>query len=108
LWASSARLISAQAEPSEQSNTPSRPATASAPTAIRSFGTSLRNCARGFSAPLARFFHATCVIASRIACGSTSYLLQYAGSSRLNAAGAVSAISGAVPSLGALERTSPE
>ncbi len=79
LYASSARTISAQAAPSEtpeQSITPRRPATLPAPASIFSFGTSLRNCARSFLAPLTWFFHATWVIASRIACGSTPYLRQ--------------------------------
>ena len=76
--ASSARTISAQAEPSEtpeQSKTPSRPATIGE-ASIFSFATSLRNWARSFSAPLRWFFQATWVIASRIAAGSTSYFLQ--------------------------------
>jgi len=100
-WASSARTISAHADPSEtpeQSNTPSRPATFPAPAAIFSFDTSARNCARGFFAPLAWFFQATWVIASRMSCWSTPYFLQYAGSSSENAAGAVWVASGSVPS----------
>jgi hypothetical protein len=108
--ASSARTMSAQAAPSEtpeQSKTPRRPAT-SGEAAIFSLATSLRNCARSFFAPLAWFFQATWVIASRMSSGSTPYFLQYAGSSSENAAGAVMVSSGAVPSPGTLERTSPE
>ena len=77
LWASSARTMIAAAEPSltpEQSKMPSGPAT-SGLQAIVSFGTSLRNCARGLSAPLRWFFHAMRVSTSFISSSSTPYFL---------------------------------
>ena len=76
--ASSARTISAAAAPSdtpEQSNTPSRPATFGA-ASIFSFGTSARNWALAFRAPLTWFFQATWVMAARMSAGSTPYRAQ--------------------------------
>ena len=67
----------AAAEPSltpEQSKMPSGPAT-SGEQAMVSFGTSLRNCARGLSAPLRWFFHAMRVRTSFISASSTPYFL---------------------------------
>jgi len=81
----------AAAEPSltpEQSKIPRGPAT-SGEHAIVSFGTSLRNCARGFSAPFLWFFHAMRVMTSLSCASSTPYFLAYAGARRLNIAGAV-------------------
>ena len=81
----------AAAEPSltpEQSKMPSRPAT-SGEHAMVSFGTSLRNCARGLRAPFLWFFHAMRVSTSFSSASSTPYFLAYAGASRLNIAGAV-------------------
>src|SRR3954468_8716347 len=98
----------AAAEPSltpEQSKMPSGPATRGEH-AIVSFDTSLRNCARGFSAPLRWFFHAMRVSTSLNSSASTPHFLQYAGPSRLNSAGALSA--GAVPSLGGDAPVRPE
>ena len=76
---------------------PSGPAT-SGEQAMVSLATSLRNCARGLSAPFLWFFHAMRVRTSFISASSTPYLLAYAGASRLNDAGAVSV--GSVPSFG--------
>ena len=67
----------AAAEPSltpEQSKMPSEPAT-SGEHAIVSLGTSLRNWARGFSAPFLWFFHAMRVITSLNWASSTPYFL---------------------------------
>ena len=67
----------AAAEPSltpEQSKIPRGPAT-SGEHAIVSFGTSLRNCARGFSAPFLWFFHAIRVITSLSCSSLTPYFL---------------------------------
>ena len=55
----------------EQSITPSCPATAGE-RSMDSRDTSRRNCARGFRAPFAWFFHATCVMAARNSSGVTS------------------------------------
>ena len=63
----------AAAEPSltpEQSKIPSGPAT-SGEQAIVSFGTSFRNCARGFRAPFLWFFQAMRVITSLSVASST-------------------------------------
>ena len=76
-WASSARTMIAAAEPSdtpEQSKMPSWPAT-SGEHAIVSFGTSLRNWARGLSAPFLWFFQAMRVRTSFISASSTPYFL---------------------------------
>src|SRR5262249_45854168 len=100
--------MSAGAAPSEtpeQSKMPRLPAMIGEQ-AIVSFETSLRNCARGFSAPLRWFFHAIRVSTSLNSSASTPYFLQYAGPRRLNRAGALS--SGAVPSLGGDAPVSPE
>ena len=43
--------------------------------AMTSFGTSFRNCARGFRAPFLWFFHAIRVITSLSAASSTPYFL---------------------------------
>src|ERR1700682_4848430 len=90
----------AAAEPSltpEQSKMPSGPAM-SGEQAMVSLATSLRNCARGLSAPFLWFFHAIRVRTSFISASSTPYFFAYAGARRLNEAGAV--IVGRVPSLG--------
>ena len=66
----------AAAEPSdtpEQSKMPSIPAT-SGDLEIVSFGTSLRNWARGFFAPFWWFFQAILVSTSLSSAGSTPYL----------------------------------
>ena len=66
----------AAAEPSLtplQSNTPSSPATRGARPIVSS-DTSLRNCARGFTAPLRWFFHAMRLITSFISSVDTPYL----------------------------------
>src|SRR4030095_9360829 len=108
LYASSARTITAAAEPSdtpEQSKMPSAPATWGEH-AITSLATSLRNCARGFSAPFLWFFQAMRVIASLNAASSTPNFLQYAGASRLKVAGAVRPAR--VPSSGAPMLGRPE
>ena len=55
---------------------------------ICSIGTSLRNCAFGFFAPLAWFFHAMREITSLSVASSTPYFLAYAGASSENVAGA--------------------
>src|SRR2546423_2870005 len=73
---------------------------------MTSFDTSLRNCARGFSAPLRWFFHAMRVRTSFSSASSTPYFLQYAGASNENIAGAV--IDADVPSLGGPLPVSPE
>src|ERR671925_188249 len=88
----------------EQSNTPSGPAT-SGEQAIVSFGTSRRNWARGFSAPLRWFFQAMRVRTSFISASSTPNFLAYAGARKLNDAGALSAA--AVPSDGGIVVTRP-
>src|SRR5437763_11194282 len=70
----------ADAEPSEtpeQSKMPSCPAI-SGEAQMTSFGTSLRNCARGLRAPLKWFFHAMRVRTSFISFSDTSYFLLYA------------------------------
>src|SRR4029077_12956617 len=85
-WASSARTRIAAAAPSltpEQSKTPSCPAINGA-FWIVSFGTSLRNWARGLRAPLAWFFQAMRVITSLSASAETPYFFAYAGAGRLN------------------------
>ena len=67
----------AAAEPSltpEQSKMPSAPATIGEQ-AIVSFETSLRNWARGLSAPFLWFFHAMRVMTSLISASSTPYFL---------------------------------
>ena len=74
-WASSARTTIAAAEPSEtpeQSKMPSGPAT-SGELAIVSLETSLRNWARGLSAPFLWFFQAMRVSTSFSSAGSTPY-----------------------------------
>src|SRR5436305_3486583 len=106
--ASSARTMIADAEPSEtpeQSKMPSCPAM-SGDAQMTSFGTSLRNCARGLRAPLKWFFHAIRVRTSFISSSDTSYFLRYAGASSENIAGAVSDT--LVPSCGATAPTRPE
>src|SRR5438876_10921794 len=98
----------AAAEPSltpEQSKMPSGPAT-SGEHAIVSFGTSLRNCARGLRAPFLWFFQAIRVSTSLRSASSSPYFLAYAGASRLNVAGAVSAAR--VPSSGGENDGNPE
>src|SRR3989442_527878 len=83
----------AAAEPSltpEQSKMPSAPATRGEQ-AIVSLETSLRNCARGFSAPFLWFFQAMRVITSLNWASSTPNFLAYAGARSLKAGGAVSA-----------------
>ena len=75
LWASSARTTMAAAEPSAtpaQSNTLRRPATA-AMLQMASTLISLRNCARGFLAPLAWFFEAMRATTRRSSSSSTPY-----------------------------------
>ena len=70
--------MTAAAEPSdtpEQSKMPSAPATCGEH-AITSLATSLRNCARGLSAPFLWFFQAMRVIASLNAASSTPNFLQ--------------------------------
>ena len=52
--------------------------------AMVSLATSLRNCARGLSAPFLWFFHAMRVRTSFISASSTPYFLAYAGARRLN------------------------
>ena len=74
--------------------------------AIVSLATSLRNWARGLSAPLRWFFHAIRVSTSLNSSASTPYFLQYAGPSRLNSAGALR--SAVVPSDGGELTTRPE
>src|SRR3954447_21011866 len=98
----------AAADPSltpEQSMTPSGPAMFGEH-AIASFGTSRRNCARGLSAPLWWFFHAIRVSTSFICSASTPYRFEYAGTSRLNRAGADSVV--LVPSDAADATVNPE
>src|SRR4029079_6548726 len=98
----------AAAEPSltpEQSKMPSGPATRGEH-AMVSFGTSLRNWARGLSAQMRWFFHAIRVRTSFISASSTPYFLAYAGASSENDAGAVSDAS--VPSSAGLDTTRPE
>lgn len=65
----------ASSETPEQSKAPRRPATSGA-ASILSLATTDRNCAFGLSAPLAWFFQATWVMASRIWPGSMPYLAQ--------------------------------
>ena len=77
LWASSARTMIAAAEPSLtplQSKMPSGPAT-SGLQAMVSLETSLRNWARGLSAPFLWFFQAMRVITSFSSWSSTPYFL---------------------------------
>src|SRR5262245_25112780 len=108
LCASSARQRMAAAAPSltpEQSKTPSMPATGGEPQMV-SIGTSLRNCAFGFLAPLRWFFHAMRASTCLSCVSSTPYLLAYAGASSENVAGAV--MLDTVPSFGGLERMRPE
>src|SRR5262245_47480187 len=98
----------AAAEPSltpEQSKIPRGPAT-SGEHEIVSFGTSLRNWARGLRAPLRWFFHAMRVRTSFISASSTPYFLAYAGARSENEAGAVTVA--AVPSWAGGEPTRPE
>src|ERR1700716_1457470 len=98
----------AAAEPSltpEQSKMPRGPAM-SGEQEIVSFATSLRNCARGLSAPFLWFFHAMRVRTSFISASSTPYFLAYAGARNENDAGAVSVAE--VPSLAGAEVTRPE
>src|SRR5204863_9783328 len=100
--------MSAAAAPSEtpeQSKIPSCPATIGEQ-AIFSIGTSLRNCARSFSAPLRWFFQAIRVITSLSSDSLIPYFLQYAGASSENIAGADG--SDAVPSFDAGGTTRPE
>ncbi len=84
---------------------PSGPATSGA-LEMTSLATSLRNCARGFCAPLTWFFHAMRVRTSFISSVSTPYFLAYAGASRLKFAGAV--VSDPVPSPGGVAPARPE
>ena len=108
LWASSARTTMAAAEPSdtpEQSKMPSGPATIGLH-AMVSLETSLRNWARGLSAPFLWFFHAMRVSTSFISSGSTPYFLAYAGARSENDAGAVTVAD--VPSLAGEDTTRPE
>ncbi len=68
--------------------------------------TARRKCARGFSAPLAWFFHAIRSSTSRSVPSARPYLCPYAWASRLKAAGAVR--SGSVPSPGTAGAESPD
>ena len=79
---------------------PSGPATIGLQ-AMVSLETSLRNWARGLSAPFLWFFQAMRVSTSFSSSLSTPYLLAYAGASRLNEAGAVTVADGAVVGRGA-------
>src|SRR3989304_492492 len=88
VWASSARTMTAAAEPSltpEQSKMPSGPATRGEQ-AMTSLATSFLNCARGLSAPFLWFFQAMRVITSLSFGIGTSYLFAYAGARRLKLA----------------------
>src|SRR3989440_13036356 len=107
-WASSARTMTAAADPSdtpEQSKMPSWPAMIGEE-AMVSIGTSRRNWARGLTAPFLWFFHAMRVSTFFSSSLSTPYFFEYAGANRENSAGADS--SAAEPSSGGRDTTSPE
>src|SRR5262249_59819174 len=89
----------------EQSTLPSMPASGG-DLQIVSIGSSLRNCAFGFLAPLRWFFQAMRASTCFSSASSTPYFFAYAGASRENVAGAVMLES--VPSFGGVDPVRPE